>query len=104
MYGGSWPQGMAEGRKETLSDTDEPSLESRVTDNVMVVAIQQFPSSYDGIERALVDFHSGGYKLSLHAKAISSRVGGDSVNKQSPSWRQGDCGLLVDFLIVDVEC
>ena len=80
MYGGSWSQGMAEVRKETLSDTDEPSLESRVADNVMVVAIQQFPSSYGGIERALVDFHSG-YRLSLHAKARSSRVCGGSVNK-----------------------
>ena len=29
-------------RKETLSDTDEPSLESRVTDNLMVV-----PGSFD---------------------------------------------------------
>lgn len=84
---------MAEVRKETLSDTDEPSLESRVADNVMVVVVQQFSSSYDdGIERAVVDF------LSLGANAGSSRVYRDSGNQQSRSRRQGDCSLFVDFL------
>ena len=47
---------MVEVRKETLSDTDEPSLESRVADNVMVVVVQRISSSYGGIERAWVDF------------------------------------------------
>ena len=37
VYGGSASQGVIDARKETLSDTDEPSLESRVTDNLMVV-------------------------------------------------------------------
>lgn len=36
-------------RKETLSDTDEPSLESRVTDNLMVV-----PWSLKGVEFAII--------------------------------------------------
>ena len=88
---------MAEVRKETLSDTDEPSLESRVADNVMVV-VQQFPSSYDGIERALVSFYSGGYKLSLHANALSWTLYRESVTQQFPSWIAIDCGLFVDFL------
>ena len=39
MYGGSSSQGTAEVGKENLSDTDEPSLESRVADNVMVITL-----------------------------------------------------------------
>ena len=31
-----------EARKESLSDTDEPSLESRVADNLMVVPFSLF--------------------------------------------------------------
>lgn len=49
MYGGLWSQGMAEVRKETLSDTDEPSLESRVADNVMVVVVQDFRARMLGL-------------------------------------------------------
>ena len=37
VYGGSASQGFIDARKDTLSDTDEPSLESRVADNLMVV-------------------------------------------------------------------
>lgn len=37
VYGGSVSQGPMDARMETLSDTDEPSLESRVTDNLMVI-------------------------------------------------------------------
>ena len=38
VYRGSLSQGTAEEGKELLSDTDEPSLDSRVADNVMAVA------------------------------------------------------------------
>ncbi len=37
VYGGSSSTGRIVARKEILSDTDEPSLESRVVDNVMAV-------------------------------------------------------------------
>ena len=37
VYGGSSSQGTAVVGKDILSDTDEPSLDSRVDDNVMAV-------------------------------------------------------------------